>query len=1242
LGITMNGGTLAVSSVKVTIQGSAVTQEAKKLKLVNNDRDALNTINPIANVERLASESDIDAANVSGSICISVGKVSNLSAFLEKCRTKQIIPTFYVGSTTVLTNLLNAINATDFTDINVVADKAAYLKSIRTSKSLVRTGLILNPNSYSSEHAIRVAVRSAPATFCLIDVKYITKELVMEIQEYAVAVWANMSSEPNTQQFITESITAATAGVNGVLSNSAIDFAHTVNKHIVPDAMTRTPIMIGHRGNPSQAPENTLSGFIKAYENGADVFEVDVDITKDGHVIIMHDSTITRTTTYTGSLTVGEMTLAQIKSYYILDKNGNATTERVPTLKEICDYFKDKDCKIFIEYKGNTVSNVTTTAQLLKDYGMEYLVDCISFNYSLLTKMQESCPGMSTGYLLSSVTDATTPEKALLGLHTYLASAQAINSTINPARFIVASDGNLFTTYATDRGMTVWPWTYSYSNNDAGFFSGCDGVTTDDMQWVTNVTKYLEADTIELIPGQIYSGGGVYSVTYGNKKNLIPLKDLVFSVIEGEEYVSSENGQLAAKAIGSAKVIFGYKTSTPTGGTFVAYSEPVTVTVKAGDAGDIQTLINSAKNISIADYSSETIAKIRELSAKGTQLINSSASTSEIEALVIELSKALSDRCTEKVVSLNKTYTTTATQRTDKYVDDGKRLTDGSKGSVAGDSEGYSGWNHMHPNYVDIVVDLGSKTEMDKFRAYAAAGNWGISTPKDMVVYVSDDGNAWKQFGMTAKPKLMSNTDTWDTYILEVVSEQVIEARYVKFSIKPTDTFVWVDEVEVIRSVGKEAAEDSVYVNGFNSLIAAGNTQIYTPDFGTINVTNANIKWANWIIAEWNSDKNAYVVKSVGSGNGNADASVTLASNQIMIAAHQWDIYETSENPVIGSQRNVSNVINAKAGDVLVMNGVDISGKKLNAIAPHITIAHTHTVSSNASCDKSQVCSTCETVVTPAKDHTPGEWAIVYDATPMKSGLKEQTCTVCGGSVKFEVIPATTTTLNNLAKGKSYVASAPYSYNNEIPYPDENGKTLTDGALAPEDAKYDNEAFVGFNKGTEDYKNDGYIYITVDLGKTYRLETFVAYFASKFNGEAGVYAPTDMAVFVSDDNETWTEAGSVKIKDSNAVSNVAGIVTLDRGVFGRYVQFRVVNEDHNWIMVSEVAVYGDEQTYIIGDVNNDGKVDSVDYLLVKRACFNTYDLNAQEEMRADVNTDKTIDSTDYLLVKRIAFGTYVA
>ena len=65
-----------------------------------------------------------------------------------------------------------------------------------------------------------------------------------------------------------------------------------------------------------------------------------------------------------------------------------------------------------------------------------------------------------------------------------------------------------------------------------------------------------------------------------------------------------------------------------------------------------------------------------------------------------------------------------------------------------------------------------------------------------------------------------------------------------------------------------------------------------------------------------------------------------------------------------------------------------------------------------------------------------------------------------------------------------------------------------------------------------------------------------------------------------------------------------------------------------------------EPKYLLGDINNDGVVDSTDYLLLKRVMLGTYKLTDEQALAADINQDGTVDSTDYLLLKRVMLGTY--
>ncbi len=94
---------------------------------------------------------------------------------------------------------------------------------------------------------------------------------------------------------------------------------------------------LGHRGTgPTRPghpyPENSISSFVAAMEEGADGVELDVEITKDGRLIVMHDDTLDRTTNCTGC--VSEMTFDEVRACRLLDGEGNPTDEQPPTLLE--------------------------------------------------------------------------------------------------------------------------------------------------------------------------------------------------------------------------------------------------------------------------------------------------------------------------------------------------------------------------------------------------------------------------------------------------------------------------------------------------------------------------------------------------------------------------------------------------------------------------------------------------------------------------------------------------------------------------------------------------------------------------------------------------------------------------------------------------------------------------------------------------------------------------------------------
>lgn len=114
-------------------------------------------------------------------------------------------------------------------------------------------------------------------------------------------------------------------------------------------------LVMAHRANTTNKaiPENSIAAVEACIAAGIDFIETDTQITADGHVVICHDQTINRTTNGTGDITT--MTLEQIKSYYLKDRNGNVTSHKMPTLEE---FLKAARGKIYVnlDYSPRTAS----------------------------------------------------------------------------------------------------------------------------------------------------------------------------------------------------------------------------------------------------------------------------------------------------------------------------------------------------------------------------------------------------------------------------------------------------------------------------------------------------------------------------------------------------------------------------------------------------------------------------------------------------------------------------------------------------------------------------------------------------------------------------------------------------------------------------------------------------------------------------------------------------------------------
>ncbi|MEN0057185.1 MAG: glycerophosphodiester phosphodiesterase family protein [Mucilaginibacter sp.] len=157
-------------------------------------------------------------------------------------------------------------------------------------------------------------------------------------------------------------------------------------------------ILTGHRGAGGIAPENTIAAIDSGIAEHADWVEIDIRQTKDGHIVVMHDETINRTTNGKGK--VQELTLAGIRSFNVTGfKVGDVAFAKVPLLTEVIEKVKSANVKLLIEIKypesyPGMVEQLISILEAEPDLS-KFMV--FSFDRKCLVQVKKALPGITTG-----------------------------------------------------------------------------------------------------------------------------------------------------------------------------------------------------------------------------------------------------------------------------------------------------------------------------------------------------------------------------------------------------------------------------------------------------------------------------------------------------------------------------------------------------------------------------------------------------------------------------------------------------------------------------------------------------------------------------------------------------------------------------------------------------------------------------------------------------------------------------
>ena len=499
----------------------------------------------------------------------------------------KIIPTFYLSDKATADALVQYLKAAKFYDVMVVSADPTVIKDFRTTLPQV-TAVIDYTETYKDAATlteeqcldIRRSIKINNGTVALLPAAVCDTATVQYLYNRQVNVWAKASDEPT----VTEQYDALLSGAIGVVSDATDALLDIACNKLAKNTMTRAPLNVGHRGIPANAPENTVEGSLFAFEQGANVIELDVYLTTDGEVVVMHDGTTGRTCN--ADLNVEASTLAQLKELYVnkgYENNSRYKNCRVPTLKEYLEAFKDKDCQLFIEIKSGKTAIVKAVKACVDEYDMYDQCSVITFNEPIMAAMRKDYPEMSVGALCGGYMNGLDPEADLRSAMTFIGK---YNATLNPSYGgYEANDIRA----ALQRGISIYPWTFrgnldTYKNH---LLWGYSGLTGDNA----NVFKRLvRGITPTIVAGTVAPSAEVeltLDVTYySHETKTEACKDIL--ILAGEDAVTVENGKLTFKGAGEVTFILTYESKV--GNEMVTvYTQPITLATLEEPPTDSET-----------------------------------------------------------------------------------------------------------------------------------------------------------------------------------------------------------------------------------------------------------------------------------------------------------------------------------------------------------------------------------------------------------------------------------------------------------------------------------------------------------------------------------------------------------------------------------------------------------------------------------------------------------------------------
>lgn len=239
-------------------------------------------------------------------------------------------------------------------------------------------------------------------------------------------------------------------------------------------------MVIGHRGDPTHAPENTIASFKKAIELGVNGIELDVQMSKDGYLVVIHDEKVDRTTDGNGF--VKDYTLKELKNLDAGIKFGKEFAgERIPTLEEVFQLIKRYNVLVNIEVKSGIAlyeGIEEKLVEIIRGYDFVDRTVISSFNHYSLRDIKSMAPEMRIGLLY----------QCGLVRPWYIARRMKAYS-LHPFYYNIIPE---VVAGCKKHDIKLFPWTVDRVNDMKRMIKyGVDGVITNDPQTLIQINSFI-------------------------------------------------------------------------------------------------------------------------------------------------------------------------------------------------------------------------------------------------------------------------------------------------------------------------------------------------------------------------------------------------------------------------------------------------------------------------------------------------------------------------------------------------------------------------------------------------------------------------------------------------------------------------------------------------------------------------------------------------------------------------------